>query len=110
MKDIRNIITGITRMEAITQGGVEYGTEVWHKRCTGHSTANALRIISEAMLNQAVPVRVERYVVSGTHAREPKHVFDLCRHLVDVTGLRGFTFNAAARTVECNVFEPVNKQ
>lgn len=110
MKDIRNIITGITRMEAITQGGVEYGTEVWHKRCTGNSTANALRIISEAMLKQAVPVRVEQYVVSGTHTREPAHVFELCRCLVDVLGLQGFTFNAAARTVECNVFEPVNKQ
>ena len=69
MKDIRNVITGITRMEAITQGGVEYGTEVWHKRCTGHSTANALRIISEAMLKQAVPIRVEQYVVSGSHTR-----------------------------------------
>lgn len=110
MKNIRNIITGTTRMEAITQGGVEYGTEVWHKRCTGDSTANALRIISEAMLKQAVPVKVEQYVVSGSNTREPKHVFDLCRYLVGVMGLRGFTFNAAAGTVECNVFEPVNKQ
>ena len=110
MKDIRNIITGGTRMQAIVQRGVEYGTELWHKRCTGDSTASALFIISEAMKKQGTPIRVSRFVVDGTHTREAANVFSLCVHLVSVLNLRGFTFNKTAQTVECNVFEPVNKE
>ena len=106
MKNIQNLITKQTRLEAITELGVEYGTEEWHKRCTGASTASAMQLLAHAMQRQGKAVDASAYTpVADT--REAAHVLRIAEQLVDKLGLVGFVFSHPDGTVRCNVFKTV---
>lgn len=104
MKNIRNLISGQTRMQAILEGGIEYGTEVWHKRCTGYTTACALRMLAHAMYKQGKSVDASCYADTSSEVRA---VHGVAKALVQQLGFVGFTFNDSDCTCLCNVFEQV---
>lgn len=104
MKNIRNLISGQTRMQAILECGIEYGTEVWHKRCTGYTTACALRMLAHAMDKQGKSVDASCYADTSNEVRA---VHGVAKALVQQLGFVGFTFNDSDCTCLCNVFEQV---
>ena len=106
MKNIRNLISGQTRMQAILEGGIEYGTEVWHKRSTGYTTACAMRMLAHAMDKQGRAVDASCYADTSSEVRE---VYETARALVQQLGFVGFTFNGSDCTCLCNVFEQVQE-
>lgn len=106
MKNIRNLISGQTRMQAILACGIEYGTEVWHKRCTGYTTACAMRMLAHAMDKQGKAVDASCYADTSAEVRE---VYGTARALVQQLGFVGFTFNDSDCTCLCNVFEQVQE-
>lgn len=106
MKNIRNLISGQTRMQAILEGGIEYGTEVWHKRCTGYTTACAMRMLAHAMDKQGKAVDASCYADTSPEVR---FVYEAARALVQQLGFVGFTFKDSDCTCLCNVFEQVQE-
>lgn len=106
MKNIRNLISGQTRMQAILEGGIEYGTEVWHKRCTGYTTACALRMLAHAMDKQGKSVDASCYADTSNEVRE---VYGVAKALVQQLDFVGFTFRDSDCTCLCNVFEQVQE-
>lgn len=105
MKNIRNLISGQTRMQAIQEGGIEYGTEVWHKRCTGYTTACAMRMLAHAMDKQGKAVDASCYAEAAETVSEVYAVYMTARALVDKLGFIGFTFHDSECSCVCNVFE-----
>lgn len=107
MKNIRNLISGQTRMQAIQEGGIEYGTEVWHKRCTGYTTTCAMRMLAHAMDKQGRAVDASCYSDSSVGVFETSAVYECAKEIVSKLGFVGFTFNDTDCTCLCNVFEQV---
>ena len=107
MKNIINLISGQTRAQAIQEHGVEYGTEVWHKRCIGNTTARAMQLLAAAMLHQGKAFEVFKFSELAEHKAEDICILQKCKHLIDKLGLKGFTVDLEVGTVRCNVFEQV---
>lgn len=57
-KERRNVITGKTQSEMITQCGTALGTTQFNTRALGKSTGQAMVKIGEAMMHPNVPVRI----------------------------------------------------
>ena len=107
MKNIINLISGQTRAQAIQEHGVEYGTELWHKRCTGDTTARAMQLLAAAMLHQGKVFEVFKFSKLPKHKVESTSIIHKCQDLVQSLGLTGFTIDTSSGTVSCNVFAEV---
>lgn len=107
MKNIINLISGQTRAQAIQEHGVEYGTEVWHKRCTGDTTARAMQLLASAMLHQGKAFEVFKFSELSEHKAEDICILQKCNYLIDKLELKGFTVDLEVGIVRCNVFEQV---
>lgn len=106
MKNLRNMITGDTRLESIIRDGLAYGTEEWHKRATGYTTATAFKVLAHAMQRQGKAVDMSAYT-DTPDSQEAAEVLVACKLVVHKLGLVGFKFFDDSHTLVCNVFEQV---
>lgn len=107
MKNLRNMITGDTRLASIIRDGLEYGTEGWHKRATGYTTATAFKVLAHAMQRQGKAVDMSAYT-DTPDSHEAAEVLSACKRIVHELGLVGFKFFDGTHTLVCNVFEQVD--
>lgn len=107
MKNLKNLINGQTRFDAIVCHGVEYGTEQWHKRCTGDTTASAMQLLAQAIKKQGKAFEVHQYADLHANHHEDIDILETCKQLITKLDLKGFTVDTELGLVTCNVFQQI---
>lgn len=97
-KERRNVITGKTQSEMITQCGTALGVTQFNTRALGKSTGQAMVKIGEAMMHPNVPVRIVDVDHAITEHGTPRHVANknfaaIVNHIIKKQGLLGFIVN-----------------
>lgn len=99
-KERRNVITGKTQSEMITQCGTALGVTQFNTRALGKSTGQAMVKIGEAMMHPNVPVRIVDVDHAITEHGTPRHVANknfaaIVNYIIKKQGLLGFIVNEA---------------
>ena len=99
-KERRNVITGKTQSEMITQCGTALGVTQFNTRALGKSTGQAMVKIGEAMMHLNVPVRIVDVDHAITEHGAPRHIANknfaaIVNHIIKKQGLLGFIVNEA---------------
>ena len=73
------------------------------KRCSGRTTAMALKFISQAIQNPNTPVKISDHYATIDMAN---YMLSTIMYLVSKLELKHFKYNKKDLTITCNIFKP----
>lgn len=90
----RNVITGMTQCQMQKQHGYARGTAEFNSRAVGTTTGQALRCISEAMLNPGIKINIKDvdHAISSARSRSGvnEHFRQMVTSLIHAHNFKGF--------------------